>query len=248
VSQWQLGFGDPGIVNPPPIVQIDTGPGWGWASFILPQMEQLPLYDSINFIDQVWWPENETSRMVPMSMFTCPSDGAAPTWTAYHQFLFQINSPTIPICDLAASNYVGMYGISEPGAEGEGVFFRNSAIDMRNITDGLSQTIAVGERSYLLGGSTWTGAVTGATLLPPPNGVGRFRPEHSAGMVLGHAGEGRTPGDAQGDTNQFYSRHGKGVLFLFVDGHVSFLKSTMNYKAYAALATRAGNEVISSDY
>jgi hypothetical protein len=39
------------------------------------------------------------------------------------------------------------------------------------------------------------------------------------------------------------------VNFLFGDGHVAFLKSTMNYRTYLALATRAGGEVVSSgDY
>ena len=28
---------------------VDLGPGWAWGSMILPQMEQQPLYNSINF-------------------------------------------------------------------------------------------------------------------------------------------------------------------------------------------------------
>ena len=31
--------------------------------------------------------------------------------------------------------------------------------------------------------------------------------------------------------------------FLFADGHVAFLKTTMNYQTFRALATRAGGEV-----
>jgi hypothetical protein len=38
------------------------------------------------------------------------------------------------------------------------------------------------------------------------------------------------------------------VNFLFADGHVAFLKATMNYKTYVALSTRGGGEVISGDY
>src|SRR4051812_41703252 len=54
ISDWHWGFGDPGITRsatPPPMVQVETGPGWGWNSFILPQLEQTPLYNSINFTD-----------------------------------------------------------------------------------------------------------------------------------------------------------------------------------------------------
>ncbi len=68
-------------------------------------------------------------------------------------------------------------------------------------------------------------------------------------MILGHAGERKGPGDPSGDVNTFYSVHpGGGANFMFADGHVTFLKSTMNYKAYEALATRAGGEVVSGDY
>jgi hypothetical protein len=38
------------------------------------------------------------------------------------------------------------------------------------------------------------------------------------------------------------------VNFVFADGHVQFLKATMNYLTYQALATRAGGEVISGGY
>jgi prepilin-type processing-associated H-X9-DG protein len=67
-------------------------------------------------------------------------------------------------------------------------------------------------------------------------------------MVLGHVGEGVGPGDPRSDVNQFYSLHfGRGVNFLFGDGHVTFLKSTIAYRTYQALATRAGGEVVSAD-
>ena len=62
-------------------------------------------------------------------------------------------------------------------------------------------------------------------------------------MVLGHAGERHGPGDPRSDANQFYSRHIGGVQFLFGDGHVSFLGSSLDYHTYLALATRAGNEI-----
>src|SRR5215831_11626774 len=28
---------------------VETGPGWGWATMILPQLEQQPLYGALNF-------------------------------------------------------------------------------------------------------------------------------------------------------------------------------------------------------
>ena len=31
----------------------DTTPGWGWAAYLLPYLEQLPLYDQLNFSQPV---------------------------------------------------------------------------------------------------------------------------------------------------------------------------------------------------
>ena len=84
------------------------------------------------------------------------------------------------ICDVAEAGYVAMFGTTEPGIDGNGLFFRNSTVHIREITDGTSQTIAVGERAELLGEATWVGSVTGAYLAQDPNdndGVGIFEQE-----------------------------------------------------------------------
>jgi prepilin-type processing-associated H-X9-DG protein len=232
----------------PIYIDPDIGPGWGWATMLLPQIEQTPLYNAMNFDLTIDHDANATGRLSSVSTFLCPSDDPTKTWVAWWRNPLD-GSPIHPICELAVSNYVGMFGVSEPGINGEGVFFRNSQIGLRDITDGASQTLAVGERAHMIGWTTWVGSVPSAILIPPSGGVGRFKPEHGSGMVLGHAGEGKSPGDPRGDTNQFYSRHaGPGVNFLFADGHVAFLKTSMNYLTYRALATRAGGEPISAEY
>jgi prepilin-type processing-associated H-X9-DG protein len=79
--------------------------------------------------------------------------------------------------------------------------------------------------------------------------VGTPTIETGPGMVLGHSGEGVGPGSNRSEPNQFYSLHaGRGVNFLFADGHVAYLKSTMNYQIYRALSTRNGGEPIPGDY
>ncbi len=47
------------------------------------------------------------------------------------------------------------------GQAGNGLFYRNSHNTIANVTDGLSNTIFVGERSGNHSPTTWTGAVTG---------------------------------------------------------------------------------------
>jgi prepilin-type N-terminal cleavage/methylation domain-containing protein/prepilin-type processing-associated H-X9-DG protein len=239
----------PGYVSAFDATGTDLGPGWGWAAMILPQIEQAPTFSAVNFSLGVEFPGNRTARLVVMKAFLCPTDRVEPSWPAVDRDAMT-GAPKREICRVAPSNYVGMSGFSEPGPEGEGLFFRNSRVAYRDITDGLSQTIAVGERSHLLGVATWTGSVTGALLFDDDgDSIGRTDLETGPGMVLGHSGEGAGPGANRSEPNQFYSLHsGRGVNFLFADGHVSYLKSTMNYKAYVALSTRGGGEAVSGDY
>jgi prepilin-type N-terminal cleavage/methylation domain-containing protein/prepilin-type processing-associated H-X9-DG protein len=225
----------------------DTGPGWGWCALLLPQMEQRPLYDSVNFSRAIEDPSNLTSRLTRIAVCLCPSDDQPPSWLAMQRDAN--GTPIRSICQVASANYVGMYGTSDPGIDGDGIFFRDSSIGITDITDGTAQTIAAGERGYSLGEATWVGSVTGAALFPVDNdGVGYPRVESGPGMILGHAGGNLGPGDPNAEVNQFYSRHPGGVNFLFADGHVSFLKTTQNARTFRALATRGGAEVISGDY
>jgi prepilin-type processing-associated H-X9-DG protein/prepilin-type N-terminal cleavage/methylation domain-containing protein len=224
----------------------DTGPGWGWAAMLLPQVEQRPLFDSINFNLPIEGPSNLTCRRPTLATYLCPSDAVKPAWWAMVRDPGGI--PTRRICEVAPANYVGVYGTSDPGIDGDGLFFRDSRVGIRDISDGTAQTLAVGERSHSLGEATWVGSVTDAVLFPVDgDGVGYPRAEGGPGMVLGHAGGRLGPGDPNGEVNQFYSRHPGGVNFLFADGHVGFLKTTTPNKTFRALATRAGGEAVSGD-
>lgn len=240
----------------------DTGPGWGWPTMILPQLEQQPMFNQIRFDTKISDPSQVTVCSTPLSVFFCPSDNMAPTWmaTSGETWVYggKIYSVTTPICNVPGSNYVGMFGIGEPGVDGDGVFFRNSAVAYRDITDGLSSTISVGERSTNLnlgrGQATWVGSVPLAdfwSCAPNPfdtDGGGVCVHEDGSGMVLGHTGEGHGPGDPYGDVNQFLGRHGRGAYFLYCDGHAGFLKGTIYYPIYKALSTRAGGEVVPNEY
>jgi len=219
----------------------DTGPGWGWASMILPQMEEAAIHNVIHFDLAIEHPNNGV-RVAVIPSYLCPTENLRQVWQAKRL-------DGTPICEVAESNYVAMFGTTEPGVDGDGMFFRNSKIAMRDITDGSSKTIAVGERTHQLGRATWVGSVTNAVLFAEDdNTQAQAVPEVGAGMCLGHAGEGIGPGGTGGDVNQFYSLHGEGANFLFADGHVSFLLSSMDYPIYLALATRAGGEAISGNY
>ncbi len=123
----------------------DTGPGWGWASMILPQFEQSPLFNSINFGQAIEVPSNLSARLTTINSFLCPSDPSPALFWAASRDL-STGALIANICQLAPSDYVGVCGLSEPGPDCEGIFFRDSLVALRDVTDGLSQTIFVGER------------------------------------------------------------------------------------------------------
>ena len=220
----------------------DLGPGWGWGAMALPYIDGANLFNSLNVNVGIELLPNATTRVSPLAVFRCPSDIGQQTWSA-HQRNISTGADLGPICDVARSNFVGMYGTSEPGVDGDGVFFRNSKINLRDLIDGTSNTLVVGERSTSLGDATWAGAVTGAVIVPDSSdGVGSGPPESSSSLVLGHAGDGYSPGHPRSHVNQFHSLHTGGVHFLLGDGSVRFLSTSMDYDLYRALATRAGGE------
>lgn len=251
----------PGYVSNYDFRGNDTGPGWGWGTMLLPFLEQQPLFNAASLETAIQDPTQQTVRLSALRVFLCPSDTMTPTWTVTvgecWMFAGQVYSVSDPICDIASANYVGMFGTTEPGVDGNGIFSRNSFISYRDITDGTVNTIAVGERCRAInsgrGQATWAGSVTGATFYsctpnPYDSDGGVCVMEAAAGMVLGHSGEGHGPGDIHGDQNQFLSAHGFGCYFLFCDGHVSWLTGAVNYNDYLALSTYAGGEILSQSY
>jgi prepilin-type N-terminal cleavage/methylation domain-containing protein/prepilin-type processing-associated H-X9-DG protein len=258
--------------------QIELGTGWGWGSMALLNLEQVPLWNSINFHLNIENPSNLTARLWRVGTYLCPADNMVKSWTAANGaawiYAGQLYMAQQPICDVAGSNYVGMFGVGEPGVDGEGVFFRGSAVAILDIRDGLTHTLMVGERcvnpnagfptAHLIGPpinnvgmgqATWVGAVAGTQLwscAPNPfdsdGGGGTCVREDGSGMTLGHTGEGHGPGDPTSDVNQFLSKHARGSYFAFCDGHVEFLKLGINYQVYKALSTRDRGEVISDGF
>jgi prepilin-type processing-associated H-X9-DG protein len=216
---------------------------------LLDQLEERPLRGQISFDRPIEDASNLQPRSQQITVMLCPSDPAPQLWTTYSKA--GTADPNLKICDLASANYVGMYGDSEPGIDGTGLFFRNSHVRTREITDGTSRTIAVGERSHLLGEATWVGSVTGSWLAPGPDdtdGIGTFEEEHGSTAVLGCSGENFSPGDPNGETDMFHSLHPSGVNFVFADAHVMLLTADMEPKLFEALSTRAGGETISGEF
>ena len=245
-SRWKSDGGDQGTA------EDDIGHGWGWASMILPQMEQRPVYDAINFGMTMTFPQNTTAQFIRFNNYLCPSDNPRKLIPVRDED----NANTI--YTVASANYVGMFGTGEigdaPGA-GNGMFFRNSRLEFSDLRDGSSQTLCVGERSHNLSYVTWTGRSIGGWLHKTTSfegGTDRFNaePEEAFTMILGPVGlenGSRTPNDPEAHVEDYWSYHPGGVNFLFGDGSVHFLKNGINPGIYRSLATRAGGEIVGGD-
>jgi prepilin-type N-terminal cleavage/methylation domain-containing protein/prepilin-type processing-associated H-X9-DG protein len=162
----------------------DTGWGgtwWNWPSFILPQLELVPLYNAINFsrsniANNTAGDPNSTAWGTVISSYLCPSDqvstGVLPnmSWAATENYSKMLTG--------AVTCYVGNWGDmktgnltfdfysseSTPGTGpnwGCGGLFtgifgdcsNGMAIGLRDITDGTSNTFLAGESSPNMNGS-----------------------------------------------------------------------------------------------
>ena len=248
-----IGAFPPGYISRPGPDGDNIGPGWGWASMILPQIEQGNVFNSVNFSLAIEAPANSTARMTRLSAFVCPSD---PSFMPQFTVVDDTTSSSAlgaPICDVAASDYVGSFGTRDvsdvPGRDfGDGLFFRNSSVRLADVLDGTSQTIAVGEKSQNLARATWVGAISHAavpiTELTSGNGLS---PEGGGALVLSHTGERDGPNSKPAHADQFWARHPGGCNFAFGDGSVRFVKEKRPLALFQSLATRQGGEIIAPD-
>src|SRR6267143_675686 len=104
-----------GNTNPASTPDNDVGPGWGWASFLLPYLEQKNVYNQINFSQKVGSGVNAQISQLPLTIYQCPSDPYQLTVPIYD------SNFTNPIAMVAHANYVGCNGWEEcfNGASGD---------------------------------------------------------------------------------------------------------------------------------
>jgi prepilin-type N-terminal cleavage/methylation domain-containing protein/prepilin-type processing-associated H-X9-DG protein len=211
--------------------------GFGWASMVLPHLEQTSLHASLNFSLPAWSAANSTGCVATVGTFQCPTD-----YTVTKGFLEREGFR------YARSSYVACFGPADMDATPEdrrGLFSRNSRTLFADVTDGLSQTLMAGERTnavYLtvVGSSNhfdletvWPGAIKE---LPDD--------DHAHTTLFQSLCFINSPNF---DDRNSMSYHPGGSNFLFGDGSVKYLKLSLNVGVYRALGTRAGGEVVSSD-
>lgn len=205
---------------------VDSGNfGWGWNAFLFPYLEQQTFFERLNVNKKQLIQINNNASTQPLLQtvipnLRCPSDRAKEVGEQY----VGAGANQRPV---ATSNYVGCRGFfnmangdttNDPIVDNtlnNGVLYANSAVKFTDITDGTSNTLAIGEKNI---DATNSGS-----------------PEFRAACW---AGDGRAQnGNAvtscvrgkvnQGNQMNFASSHPGGANFALCDGSVRFIAETI---------------------
>jgi prepilin-type processing-associated H-X9-DG protein/prepilin-type N-terminal cleavage/methylation domain-containing protein len=216
-----------------------------WSGLILPFVEQGNVASRINFdipYDRV---ENQTVIKTFLGTYHCPSSSPEKLSTCCRY---------IPgIEDIACTRYAAIYthlnvdyALASGTSGGSGCIFLGSSVAIRDVTDGTSQTLVVGERDSYPDDDPWK--KSSGTEYCPGGGCELANSWAGVARITTYFG-------INNQSARFYqqsavqSRHPGGANFAFADGHVMFLNENINQKPLTSLTTRKGGELIAGvDY
>jgi prepilin-type processing-associated H-X9-DG protein len=226
----------------------------GWRALVLPYLEQTSAY--VRFDRSVHWWEGTNLDLAtqPMSVYQCPS---VPQRAEVRSAIAKPPRPALTFPgSLAPADYEAIMGVQpvvDPvlyatAATNRSAMFRNSSIHFSAILDGTSNTLLVVEcssrplvyRRRALQANESSDQGQGWI-----DSEGPFSLDgSSADGFLQGLGPAVTPVALNATNfNEPYAFHPGGAHCLFADGHVSFVRETVNLLAFAALSTRAGGEI-----
>jgi prepilin-type N-terminal cleavage/methylation domain-containing protein len=236
----------PGYISTVLANHDDGGPGWSWGSLIMPYLDESALRDMIDLSVPVESPAAEKVRLSPVSLFACPSD-------SIFQPIIDIPSKTSNtiLCQMAAGNYVGSAGTVRPTCmrcrdQFDGVFGRNRAIKPKDLTDGLTKTLAVGERASRWSRAAIWGVVPNSKVIDNMKpGLYAAGPAYVLGTTFNEGFNFETSEEMDHATmgtlaESFGSDHPGGAYFMFCDAGVRFVWDTADPSILNALSTRDG--------
>jgi prepilin-type N-terminal cleavage/methylation domain-containing protein/prepilin-type processing-associated H-X9-DG protein len=208
--------------------------GWAWPVFLMPFIEQSPLQDKLSATKYTL---NEVSSdpllqpmlQVPLHVLKCPSSTVPPLREYLGGTGIMVSTANYTCCR-GFFRYSGQVHLTKPN---NGVFYGESATRFANITDGLSNTIALGERTMLRvhrqDPKRWP-SWCGPGGLSPTKGVASTV-SSSVYEKMNHPT----------DMHLFSSDHTGGANFCFADGSVHFLSETIDSNSGGVSPTNAGN-------
>jgi prepilin-type N-terminal cleavage/methylation domain-containing protein/prepilin-type processing-associated H-X9-DG protein len=229
-----------------------------WTAQILPQLEQSPLYSTLDFsqpFDDGNQPNGRACAQF-LNVYRCPSSGS-PEHVSVQGIADRVPSDYLAVASGTAKLDFGQSNLIVGRKNQDGCLFVNSPTRMSSILDGTSQSLALGETLF---STTVTGPdVTGTFQIIDHWYIGTGDMGDTGGDWIAEASEalgstGVAPNNFQDSSIMidekeiaFASQHHGGVQFVYADGHVALLPNSIDRQVYSALGTRAGNEVIPSD-
>lgn len=238
---------------------LDAPPGWGWGAAILPYLEQQSLADQIDWRLPCWHPANATATKTRVPSFLNPAatnfEGSTQVKSADGSLL----------AEFGKSHYVANAGQDEPWgyvpplvdwqSVASGPFYRNSKTRLAEITDGLSQTVFLGEHTTI-SDKTWVGVVPSGQSCPSdPQRFPFTQCDAAATFVLCHSGPAASepgiihpPSFPTCHVCQMYAPWSAGGGYVLIgDGSVRFVPTEINLDSWAAMCSVRGGEVVNDE-
>ncbi|QDU10853.1 DUF1559 domain-containing protein [Gimesia aquarii] len=223
---------------------------WSWGTYLLPFIDQAPLYNSLNpgnvQMDNAIDPTDPVhgdsgSRLLrlmqqPVVSFRCPSDVGPDTNSSGNNDR-KLRDQNGSVRHTAISNYVAVNRSHETqrGAGGiqGGPFYENSKVKIRDLTDGTSNQLLIGER-------IWKKVATVTTNNPYAGnvfGAAGTRQAHNGGVasVMGCGKRKLNCPENNECRRGFLSAHEGGVHFLMGDGAVRFISENIDHNTNGAV-------------
>jgi prepilin-type N-terminal cleavage/methylation domain-containing protein len=229
--------------------------GQGWSACILPYIEQQPLWNTLEWAEANNWDTdntpNERACETVIKTLRCPS-AAIP--------LHKDNQgipKRVPACYRGVASSTADSDDPSTSVVGrhlelndlEGIFFGDSRINFKDITDGTANTFMVGEcywDTFSQDGNQMDFWYIGSPQIDPwPNATEFSEFVGSTGVPM----NARTVAGTSGYVKElsFTSFHPAGAMFSFADASVRFIPYSVNATTYKALGSRNGGEVL-GDY
>lgn len=205
-----------------------------WIVQLLPQLEQVALSQEIKDANKFPDPFDTLHHphfKEPLPLVSCPSD--IKNGSSAHSARYGIFA--------GLTSYLGIAGIDSRTKDG--LLFGASAIKFRDITDGISQTLLVGERPASVGndlGWWYAGVGNGEGALDHTLGVkdSVANPFLTCETSFYHFQNKRQP-ETECDAVHLWSFHNGGANFARCDTSVEFIAYSIDSKILEQLATRA---------